>query len=49
LTSFDVEQTVVRNGDAMSVSADIIEHLFGTGEGALGIDDPLCLFFRGSR
>src|ERR1035438_100355 len=46
LIGFDVEQAVVRDRDAMGVAADIIQHLFGTGEGPLGIDDPLCLFER---
>ena len=30
----------------MGVSADIIEHLLGSGEGPLGVDDPFCLFQR---
>ena len=30
----------------MGIAADIIQHLFGAGEGSLGINDPLCLFER---
>ncbi len=48
LTGFDVQQAVVRDGDAMGVAADVIEHLFGAGEGRLGIDNPLD-YLRGSR
>ncbi len=46
LIGFDVEQAVVRDRNAMGVAADIIQHLFGAGEGTLGIDNPLCLFQR---
>ena len=44
LIGFDVHQSVVRDRDAMGVAADIIQDLFGAGEGPLGIDDPLCFF-----
>lgn len=36
-------QTVVGNGDAVSVTADIIEDLSGSTEGRFGIDDPFML------
>jgi len=35
------DQPGVRDGDAMSVSAEIAEHMFGSSEGPLGIDDPV--------
>jgi hypothetical protein len=37
---FDVEQTVVGDGDAVSIAADVKQNLFGSGKGRLGIDDP---------
>ena len=40
LTSFDIHQAMVRNGDAVSIPANIIEHLLGARKGGLGIDDP---------
>ena len=46
LTAFDVQQAVVGDGDAMSVAADVIQHLLRSGEGPLGIDDPLALTDR---
>ena len=46
LTGFDVQQAIVGDRDAMGVAADVIQHLFGSGEGSLGIDHPLCLFQR---
>jgi hypothetical protein len=35
------DQAMVRNGDAMSVTAEIVEHVLGTTEGRLAIDDPV--------
>ena len=43
---FDCEQAVVGNRDAMSIAADVIEHLLGTGKRSLGVDDPLGLLQR---
>lgn len=33
-------QAVIRNGDAVSIAAEVIEDLGGTSEGRFGIDDP---------
>ena len=35
------DQPAVGDRDAMSVAAEIGQHLLGTGEGPLGIDDPI--------
>jgi hypothetical protein len=35
------DQPGVRDGDAMSVSAEIAQHMFRSSEGPLGIDDPI--------
>ena len=34
-------QPAVGNGDAMSVSAEIAQHVFWAAERALGVDDPV--------
>ena len=34
------EQSVIGDGDAMSVTAEITQDLFGPAEGRFGIDDP---------
>src|ERR1035437_11200358 len=39
LTGLDVQPAVVRDGYAVGVAADVIQHLFGSGEGRLGIED----------
>ncbi|BCH19693.1 hypothetical protein MesoLjLa_65440 (plasmid) [Mesorhizobium sp. L-2-11] len=39
----DGDEAIVGNGDAVGIAADVIEDLFGSGEGRLGIDDPLGL------
>ena len=39
----DGKKAVVGESDAMGVSRDISQNLFGAGEGGLGIDAPLCL------
>ena len=41
LTVLDVQQAVVRDGDAVSISAHIVEDLVRTGERAFGINHPL--------
>jgi hypothetical protein len=35
------QQSVVGDGDAMSVGTEIAQHVFRTTEGRLGIDDPV--------
>ena len=44
LTVFDIEQAVVRDSNAVSVSAHVVEYLLWSGERALGIDYPLVFF-----
>ena len=44
LIVFDVKQPVIRDGDAMSIAAHVIEHLLGSGERSFGIDNPIALF-----
>ena len=39
----DIDKAVVGDGDAVRVAADVIEDLFGSAEGRLGIDHPLGL------
>jgi hypothetical protein len=36
LTIFDVQKTIVGNGDAMSVASDVVEYLLGPGKGGFG-------------
>ena len=43
LARLDVEDPLVRDGDAVGIPADIVEHLGGAGEGRLGVDDPVRL------
>ena len=40
LAVVDVEQSLVGDGDAMGVAADVVEDLLGTRERRFGIDDP---------
>ena len=32
---------MVRDGDAVGVAGEILEHMFGGFEGGLGVDDPI--------
>ena len=41
--SVEGQQAVIGNGDAMGVAAQVAQHLCGSAEGRLGIDDPLLL------
>ena len=36
-----IEQTVIGNGDSVCVAADVLQHLFRSGEGRLGVHHPL--------
>ncbi len=36
-------EAMVGEGDAMGVACEIVENLFGTAEGWLGVDDPILL------
>ena len=35
------EQSMIGDGDAMRVTAEIAQHLFGTAEGRFGVDNPV--------
>jgi hypothetical protein len=41
---FDVEQPVIGDGNAVGITAHVIEHLLGSGERSFGVDDPVALF-----
>ena len=43
LAIFDVEQAIVRYGDAVSIASHVVEYLLGSSKGRFGIDDPFCL------
>ena len=34
------EQSMIGDGDAVSVTAEITEHVFGTAEGGFGVNNP---------
>jgi hypothetical protein len=38
---FEGHETVIGDGDAMGVAGEITEHMMGTPEGWLGVDDPV--------
>ena len=40
----DVEQAVIGDGDAVGITAHVIEHLLGSCERSFGIDNPIALF-----
>ena len=40
---FGGNEPMVGNGDAMGVAGQVVENLFGTAEGWLGVDDPVLL------
>lgn len=37
----ECDQAMVGDGDAMSVAAEILQHIFGSAEGWFGVDDPV--------
>ena len=47
LVVIDIEQTIIGDSDAVCIPCDILEHFFRSGEGLLGIDNPI-LFPGGS-
>ena len=38
---FEGHEAMVGDGDAMGVAGEVVENMFGTAEGRLGIDDPV--------
>src|ERR1700678_2109106 len=42
LSVFEAEQPSVGDGDAMRVAGQILQHMFRSSEGRLGVDHPLC-------
>ena len=49
LTVFDIEQAVVGDRDAVGISADVVEHLLGSGERALWHRRPIRALSSGAR
>ena len=41
VAAFEIEQALVRDGDAMGIAADVVQHLLGPSEGPFGVHDPL--------
>ena len=41
LIMLEGHEAVVGDGDAMGVTGEIAEHMMGTAEGWLGVDDPV--------
>jgi len=37
----ECDQTMVGDGDAVSIAAEILQHVLGSAEGWLGVDDPI--------
>lgn len=37
----DVTQALIGNGDAMGITAEVIDDLLGSAKGRLGVDDPV--------
>jgi hypothetical protein len=46
LTSFDVQQAIVRDGHPVGITADVVQHLLGAGKGRLRVDNPFLLSQR---
>ena len=44
LSVFEFQQSPIRNRNTMGVPGQISEHLLGSAEGALRIDDPVSLY-----
>lgn len=42
----DIDEAVVGDGDAVRISTNVIQDLFGSGEGRLGVDHPVGLSQR---
>ncbi len=49
LAVLQAEQPTVGDGDAMGVAGQVLEHMFGTAEGRLGVDYPLLAAQADSR
>ena len=43
LAVFQVEQAVIGDGDTVREATDVVQHLCGSREGPLGVDDPFDL------
>jgi hypothetical protein len=46
LPVFDIHDPMIGNRDPVRVAADVVHHLLGSGEGRLGVDDPLRVAHR---
>ena len=38
----EIEKSAVGDGDAVSIASQILQHMLGSAEGRLGIDNPFC-------
>ena len=43
VATFDIEDSIIGDGHAMSVAVHVFENLFWAGKWRLGADDPFCL------
>ena len=41
VVAIEGEQSMIGDGDAMGITTEVTQHLFGTTEGRFGVDDPL--------
>jgi len=45
-TVFDIDDPIVRDSHTVCVAADVIHHLLWSGEGRLGVDNPVHVSYR---
>ena len=45
-TAFDIDDPMIRDGHAVGVAADVIQHLLWSGEGWFGVDNPFHVSYR---
>jgi hypothetical protein len=49
LSVVQVQEPAIGDGDTMGVAGQVLEHMLGTAEGWLGIDDPFLVAQRGEH
>ena len=49
LTVVQVQESAIGDGNPMSVACQVLEHILGTAERCLGIDDPFLMAQRGEH
>jgi hypothetical protein len=45
-TAFDIDDPMIRDGHAVGVAADVIQHLLWSGEWWFGVDDPFHVSYQ---